>query len=290
MNGQDEKIHKITLSNYPVSNTETTIKNLLIPDNSFPVVIHQLYIVEGIIICICKEGRGKVKINMNEHEIVPDKIIFFMPGQVIEPLVWGENIKLQSLFFSIDFLLEFNPVFDIKTINKIRNIPCLSISKDIIHNLSDFHSLIVKYYEKNTHIFQEKIIKTILLAFLTELAGIYYSVEIEKNFVSIRKDELYNKFIQLLLKFHKKERSVGFYAEKMFLTPKYLSKIIKDISGVSATEWINRMVMITAKNLLKTSNLTVLQISEELNFPNPSFFSKFFKKNRGLSPIEYRKK
>ncbi|PXV66283.1 AraC-like DNA-binding protein [Dysgonomonas alginatilytica] len=100
--------------------------------------------------------------------------------------------------------------------------------------------------------------------------------------------DLLNQLLRLLLTHYREERSVAFYADKMCLTSKYLSKIIKEISGKSILEWISETVIMASKALLKSSEMTVLQISEELNFPNPSFFSRFFKKHTGMTPIEYR--
>ena len=87
----------------------------------------------------------------------------------------------------------------------------------------------------------------------------------------------------------KHERSVNFYADKLCLTPHYLSSVIRETSGQTVMQWINQAVILEAKVLLKHSNLLVFQISDELNFPNPSFFSKFFKRMTGMTPAEYQK-
>ncbi|MDR2805936.1 MAG: helix-turn-helix domain-containing protein [Dysgonamonadaceae bacterium] len=78
------------------------------------------------------------------------------------------------------------------------------------------------------------------------------------------------------------------YASKLCLTPKYFSKIIKDNSGISASEWIDNYIILEAKALLKSTNITILQISDELNFPSQSFFGKYFKRVTGMSPKSYR--
>jgi AraC-like DNA-binding protein len=78
------------------------------------------------------------------------------------------------------------------------------------------------------------------------------------------------------------------YADQLYLTPKYFSKVIKDNSGASASEWIDNYVILEAKALLKSTNMTILQISDELNFPSQSFFGKYFKRVVGVSPKEYR--
>ena len=99
---------------------------------------------------------------------------------------------------------------------------------------------------------------------------------------------LVENFIDCVHKSYKKQRGMEFYADKLSLTPKYLSKLIKDNTGTSALEWIDNYVILEAKAFLKSTNMTIQQISDELNFPSQSFFGKYFKRHVGVSPKEYR--
>lgn len=85
-----------------------------------------------------------------------------------------------------------------------------------------------------------------------------------------------------------KERDISFYAEKLCLTPKYLSSIIRDVSGELAGNWIDNYVIIEAKALLISSNLTIQEICYKLNFSTPSSFTRFFKRITGMSPRKFR--
>jgi AraC-like DNA-binding protein len=86
------------------------------------------------------------------------------------------------------------------------------------------------------------------------------------------------------------ERGIGFYADKLCHTPKYLSTTIKEVSGKLAGEWIDDYVMLEAKVLLKSTNMTVQQTSERLNFATQSHFGTYFKRLAGVSPKEYKRK
>ena len=81
-----------------------------------------------------------------------------------------------------------------------------------------------------------------------------------------------------------------FYADKLCLTPKYLSKIVKEASGRSGPEWIDAFVILEAKNLLRYSDESIKEIAYKLKFPSASVFNKFFKANTGLIPSDYRRK
>lgn len=88
--------------------------------------------------------------------------------------------------------------------------------------------------------------------------------------------------------YYKKERAIKFYAEKLLLTPSHLTKVIKEASQKSVLLWVDEMVVMSAKAMLKSSDMTVSQIAEELNFANPSFFGTYFKKGQTLLPCSIK--
>ena len=128
------------------------------------------------------------------------------------------------------------------------------------------------------------------------LAGLLYNIEyIAKNKGQsessplTHQNDIFQRFISLVNTYSKTERNVSFYADKLCLTPRYLNTVIRQASQQTVMDWINQSIILEAKVLLKHSNRLVYQISDELNFPNPSFFSKFFKRMTGITPQEYQK-
>ena len=97
------------------------------------------------------------------------------------------------------------------------------------------------------------------------------------------------QFKNLLAEHFVEERRVSFYAEKMHLTTKYFSTLIKEVSGKTAGQWINEMLLLESKVRLRDKDRSISQIADDLNFSDPSHFGKFFKKNTGLRPLEYRR-
>ena len=104
-----------------------------------------------------------------------------------------------------------------------------------------------------------------------------------------RQEELFRRFITLVNEHCKTQRTTTFYADRLCLSPRYLSSVIRNVSGRTVVEWVNRAVILEAKVLLKHSDLLTYQIADELHFPNPSFFSKFFKRMTGMTPQEYQR-
>ncbi len=119
--------------------------------------------------------------------------------------------------------------------------------------------------------------------------GIYAS-RLKTSVHKSRKEDLLIKFIQILEDNFMTERSVTFYADKLFVTPKHLSAVLKEISEKTAGEWIDLRVILEAKLLLRSTGLNIQEISTKLNFANQSFFGKYFKHLTGMSPRDYRAK
>ena len=111
------------------------------------------------------------------------------------------------------------------------------------------------------------------------------SVDAQPNSsAQLRMKMLFDNFMSLVGEYHTTERGMAFYASRLGLTPKYLSKLIKQYSGRPAPEWIDSFVILEAKNMLKYSGFTIKEIVYNLNFPNPSVFYKYFKSHTGMTP------
>lgn len=111
-----------------------------------------------------------------------------------------------------------------------------------------------------------------------------------KGFCKSRQEELFDKFITIIRQYCSTEHGIKFYAEKLFVTPQYLAKVVKDVSGKSASVWITEFILLEAKALLTHTNLTIQEVSFNLGFADQSSFGKFFKKNTGMSPKKFAHK
>jgi AraC-like DNA-binding protein len=267
------------LKNYIVSNITGNNKDICL---EYPIAI------DGTVFLLCLRGSARFRINMEEHFIEKNVLLTILPGSVCETIEHNDDLLFEYLFFSIDFTYGLNVPNDVSILEKMALSPVLRLTDEQFGYLLDFHSFIIKQYKRENHMYRELLAKNLLASFLTELCHIYNDSEKNEFKVTSRKKELFQQFGKLLMEHIKTERSVQFYADKMCLSPKYLSHLIKEISGKSIMKWISYITIIDIKAMLKTSNLTILQISEELNFPNASFFGSYFKKYTGMSPLQYR--
>ncbi|MDE6121446.1 MAG: helix-turn-helix domain-containing protein, partial [Muribaculaceae bacterium] len=104
-----------------------------------------------------------------------------------------------------------------------------------------------------------------------------------------RRSGYVHEFMKLVHLYYTRERSVSFYASKLFISPKYLSLLVKEATGHSAAWWIDSFVITEAKNLLRYSGKNIQQVAYALNFSNQSSFGKYFKHLIGMSPTEFQK-
>lgn len=290
----NKRYRRITLEDNLAEKSPARIKNFIISERTVDTQnrilnLHHPYLIEGVTLALCTKGHGRMRINFQEYEFCENTLISIIPGYMVEMLYESEDLTFEFFFFTFDFIVDFNLIMNIDLSEKIEQMPCLKLNKKETQNLLEYHAFIVKQYKKTENTYRDKIVKSLLYGVICEIIQLY---EDSYLFQTVRKktrqEELTSQFFELLFKHYKQERKISFYADQMFITSKYLSKIIKESTGKPINQWIDEMVIMAVKALLKTSDMTNLQISEELNFANASFYSSFFRKRTGMTPIQYR--
>lgn len=268
------------------------IKNFVLSNNNdkfIDINLNHPFSFAGIVFVICLKGSGRIKIDFKEYCTKENSVLIILPNQITESLEHSDDFFVELLAFSFDFLSDIPIPKDFDMPRRIAQRPMLNISEKEIQNLLRYHSFIIDTFKKKSSFF-EQIIKGLLYSLLMEVVTLYTEQESNENEkkTSSRKEEIVFQFLELLKDHYKIGRSSSYYADKMFITSKYLSSTLKKVTGRSINSWIDDAVIIGAKILLKSTNLTVLQISEDLNFPNSSYFGRFFKKHTGYTPKSYR--
>ena len=256
--------------------------------------------LDGYVIFFLKKGDGSFQLdfNLNTYEIHERSLLITAPGNIIRLSVYDEDrIADSELIFALlskDFVSNMHVDFDKTLQEAIRFLesPCLTLNEEQLDIASDYFSLARKIIRSQMD--NKREIISSLLTSITYLAVNLWRSDIASakehlDVSSLRVNQLYEQFIALVSQHHNKERGMAFYADRMHITPKYLSKIVKQASGRSGPDWIDAFVVLEAKNLLKYTDKPVKEIVWQLNFPNPSVFNKFFKKHTSLTPSEYRK-
>ena len=251
--------------------------------------------INAFIIGVGTEGEASGLVNLREFTIKKDTMFIIAPNSILQARSVDE-IKAHVMAVSCDFMKRIN--IDTKhllpLLLQFASRPSLEISREESQALRNFISLAEQETAGPESEFSAEIIGGLI-------AGTIYKVgEILQHYLAEhpeldepahnRAKEYFTQFTQLLNEHYKQERSVGFYARQLCITPKYLTTLIKRISGRSVSEWIDNFVILEAKTLLKYSNMSIQEIAYYLNFPNQSFFGSYFKRNTGMSPSQYKAK
>ena len=246
---------------------------------------------DQLTIILCTGGRKELQINFADYTLTPGSLTFIYPNSMWQPLATSSDFEAHYFSIQGTSAKEWNAFIDLDTVfslsSYIAKHPHTQLSLDETQVMTQYLNLLKSRYEANA---QAIIIRFILSAFTLELNRIFTAREKSDRSKISRQEDILWKFLTLLKQYHKEERTVNFYADKMCISPKHLSSVIKQMSHKTAHELIADFVTMTAKRLLKTTTMSIQEISDELNFANQSFFGKFFKQNTGQSPSAYRRK
>lgn len=246
---------------------------------------------DQLTIILCTGGRKELQINFADYTLTPGSLAFIYPNSMWRPLATSSDFEAHYFSIQGTSSKEWNAFIDLDTVfslsSYIAKHPHTQLSLDETQVMTQYLNLLKSRYEANA---QAIIIRFILSAFTLELNRIFTAREKSDRSKISRQEDILWKFLTLLKQYHKEERTVNFYADKMCISPKHLSSVIKQMSHKTAHEIIADFVTMTAKRLLKTTTMSIQEISDELNFANQSFFGKFFKQNTGQSPSAYRRK
>lgn len=193
-------------------------------------------------------------------------------------------IIMSSTFTASLNIEEYLPVFI-----SLHNKPFIPLHQKELSSLEDYFKSVQKVLRETNNPYTIKVVQHFTKAYFYGFGyNVHYVEEHNKIEKKPRQEALVENFLNDVQDYFKAKREIKFYADRLYVTPKYLSKVIKQHNGMSAKQWIDDYVIWEAKSLLKSTNMTVQQISDELNFASQSFFGKYFKRSVGLSPLEYR--
>ena len=244
-------------------------------------------------ILLVTKGNIAVKINLIDYVVEQDAMVFLYPNTTVQFSHFSDDLVFYGIAFMPGFLTEAGinkKYLDALSFLSSNNHPTLTIKhSDTAVLCSSMGMLYKRSHADNHYPFRAEIVQHLFAAFLYEMAAVYKNNTTGNRLKLTRNEEITVRFLRLLPDHFKEERSVQYYADQLFVTPKYLSETIKGATGKTAGHFIDEMVVLEAKVLLKNAALSIAQIAEELHFSDQFTFSKFFKRIAGTTPSEYRK-
>lgn len=241
----------------------------------------------GIFVVILA-GNADMSINTGRYNITANHLVCIAPGSIIQCHFFSEDLRLCFIAFSSSVIendkiqksaLEFFPL--------MKEHPVLTLSPEATQWFREYFGVLAKAHILRPGGLTMEVIVYILLSVFYGIKYLYQLYPTETETLS-RSDEIYKELQYLLKENYRKERGVAFYASRLQLSPQHLSTVIRQVTGKTVSEVIAEMVIIDAKAQLKSTNQKMKEIAASLNFPNLSYFGKYFKRQTGMSPQEYR--
>ncbi len=285
-----ERLEDLQMSNIVLSQTDGWMArfqdDILILHNPVFKVNWEPYRMKSLFAVICDEGSGSGAVNLRSLRLRRNSFLIVLSSQIIESYKISEDFKGTFLLLSDHFLsriglgnayllhsrVESNPLYqlDEKTAATFRSY------FDLLHNLME-----------DTCPNKEEALGALVNLFFLMVGRISHPTSAEDD-AQHRQGEVMMRFLQLVKDHCREHREVRYYADKMNMSAKYMSALIKNASGKSAIRWIEDYVILEAKAQLASTVNTVQQIAFDLNFPSQSLFGRYFKLHVGMSPSTYR--
>lgn len=237
---------------------------------------------------IYEQGSADLKINMRDYHIEAPAVLLVLNDQIYQSAGHSEDLRskviLMSRSFSDSLFANSGEILPLKS--SIMKNPVMKIENEE-NVFGQFFQLLQNIAASPRQEFKIESARHLTLSMFYGYSHLKHEVNEVKS-TNSRQEEIFTKFTELLERHHKKEREIAFYADKMCITSKHLSQVIKDYTGKTALGLIEEYVIAEAKSMLLSTTMSIQQISDELNFPSQSVFGKYFKRVAGISPSEYR--
>lgn len=257
---------------------------------TFPKVLCRPFRMSYVGLIVCEKGSFCFDVDKKNFTARAGETVFLSEGNDFCIGELSDDLRVSMLFYRVDPIREIlgSSVVAMYLYTTLTPEPCYVWTSGEEEDLAHYISLLGRHRKGPQNPFDNHECKLLLLALTYRLCSIYSRRIIEEKNVAGHKIDTFIKLIQLIEKYYMQERGVAFYADKLYLSPKYLSALSKSVCGYTVQELVFRAIIRKSIFWLKNTNKSVQEISDDLNFPNASFFGTFFKKQTGLAPSHYR--
>jgi len=236
---------------------------------------------------IIMNGEAEITINLQDRHLTSGTLVYIGPGTIIHPKRLSPDLRIFGMGLFSNFPMPFAQGQMPSVFNgQVRDFQLSANEEDIatathimdaiwqtVHATDDYH---------------RPTVTALVAAQMHHYDQLFHRQTDQLASSRSREQTIFDRFLQLVTQHCAEHHQIGYYADRMCLTERYLGTVIRQTSGTTAKEWIDRALITQAKVLLRHSDKSVVQISEDLNFPNPAFFSKYFKRLTAMTPLEYR--
>ena len=255
--------------------------------------------MDNVGVCLMLAGSADITLDGNYYHIESKSLVMYFPNSFLHILGYSPDMRAVLLGGDVEDVMQvLDKVTDTDNVLLIRSNPTIAVTDAELESLMLYIRLYMENSKrmssddvrKNRRLFHVCRIQNNSLynCFALEVIKIFAGRTLQNKDIPDRKDEIFGKFITMMCANYREQHEVAYYAESQYLSCRYFSSIVKMTSGKTPMQWITMMLLAEAKNLLLHSSLLIKEISDRLNFPNQSYFGKWFKKQTGVSPQDFK--
>ena len=260
------------------------------PVFDFPESMKKGFVNFGIGLIVCHEGQFDFILSGKQYYAHAGETVFIHEGSFFRITGQSDNIEISIIIYKVDPIRDVlgNMVYSVHLYSQMSHETYCVWNTGDEDDVAGYISLIGTEQPQQDNFFPVYEKRLLLLSLTYRLCSVFQKKFLSGNSVGARRTEIFLRLIQLIDRHFMSERGVEFYADKLFLSPKYLSGLSKAVCGYTVQELVFKAIIRKSMAMLDSTNKTVQEISDEFNFPNPSSFGTFFKKQVGMSPQKYR--
>lgn len=244
----------------------------------------------GVSVLLFSRGKAEVRINGKSYSADAGTVATVMADEIVELEHVSEDCVCAMVSAPSETVIDFPSPADSDILTMTMISPVFTVLDRKMALVMEYYKLMQTVNADRDNVFRWEIMKSIFYSMMLEICDAYrqYGTVVGKSEL-LRHEQLGDELFRLLSRHCRTHRSVSFYAGKLNITPKYLSREIKRITGRTVQEWVNRLTIMEMKKQLNVPGRTIMQISEDMEFSSPSAFVQFFKLHTGTTPLKYRK-
>lgn len=264
-------------------------EEFIVRTNQSEFLLHSFSKLKDVCIFHCLKGKGIIEIDSEEYALEPNTHAVLLPGSLIGQIQTSDDFRASYIYVAHNLFREITNRLDPSFFRFLQENPAVTLSEERLRPILRMQHLIEDLYNDLDNCFRGQILRNNLQSLLLHIYDKTRRLFLDKHPEGIsRQEELFKMFIQLIHEHCTHQREVTFYAQQLYITSRYLSAIVQNVAGTTAKSIIDKHVILEIKTMLRSTNLSIQEISNKLHFPDQSFFARYFKKHTGITPLQYR--
>ena len=268
-------------------------QDIIVMDKIRDLPENSAYTTEHVLVMICTTGKIQFDYDGQLTTVHKGELFLGVPGSVVSDYMVSPDFDCKLIAVKPTEVMASRELHTmvINSMLHIKTHPVARLTETDAEDVFAYHDLICRRIRLAEHRYKNGEVRSLINAFLLRMVGIIDNeMNVPENEATVRGDQLVEKFVWMVNEDCGHNRLVEYYADRLNITSKYLSTLVRNILGRTPTDVIKAVTMKEIERRLRYTDDSIKQISQAMNFPNTSFFGKYFKQHSGVTPNSYRKK